>query len=518
MRGEMGTVRVALIACVLAGAACRRSAEPPAAPAASRVDARPDSNPRTDANRRDAGGASDAETASEEDAATAAARLNAMICKRPRCCVTRVMPAGVGRDGTRYTVVRVDLLPRRRRCAPPQTGEQEDVVDPEALAAEQAGELDETQRERYRWDLIEEKGGKLRWRQPLEIDRWGVSDFGMGGGEDGVGADPVARTVSYSGEGGSAWRGGSTVTVGLDPPRVVEFSQTSSWRGGQDEHSVEWSWDAFSGRESRSTAFCRTGPGPDAGLPSEAADAATDDNGEPVAASDEVIIPQLALPAAFVKSGWATISFRACAAQVDGKDLGFTIHGPARGDSADSQMWAMMSSGGVLFVEVTDDHLVPAARNWVKADHLELWRVSAAAGSGRGSGCFQANPDVKALQWGVGIDGQIYRAHGAPAASPTVRTARTERGVRFRIALPDEGRGLTVVYSDSDDGAHQKRLIATSQLVFGRAWTVGGVTTIDASRARCVVENAALRPKIAPVHWHGGLLLPNLPKEFAADR
>ena len=103
------------------------------------------------------------------------------------------MPAGVGGDDTRYTVVRVDLLPGRRRCAPPQTGEQADVVDPEALAAEKDGELDEKQRERYRWDMVEEKGGKVRWRQPLEIDRWGVSDFGVGGGDDGVSADAAAR-------------------------------------------------------------------------------------------------------------------------------------------------------------------------------------------------------------------------------------------------------------------------------------------------------------------------------------
>ena len=216
------------------------------------------------------------------------------------------------------------------------------------------------------------------------------------------------------------------------------------------------------------------------------------------------------LPAGFVKAGWSTTSFRGCAAHVDGKDRGFTIHGPARGDSADSEMWVVMSSGGVLFVEVTDDRLVSSAKSWVKADHLELWRVGADASSGRGSGCFQPDPDAKALQWGIGLGGQVYKGHGAPAADPTVRVARTERGARFRIVLPDEGKGLTVVYSDSDDGVRQKRLIATSHLTFGRTWTVGSVTSIARQRASCVVEGAQLRPKIEPLPRTPDLFFRNL--------
>jgi hypothetical protein len=180
-------------------------------------------------------------------------------------------------------------------------------------------------------------------------------------------------------------------------------------------------------------------------------------------------------------------------------------------------MWVVMSSGGVLLVEVTDDRLVPAAKSWVKADHLELWRVSDKTGSGRGSGCFQANPDVKALQWGVGLDGRVYRAHGAPAFDPSVRVTRTESGARFRIVLPADGGGLTVVYSDSDDGARQKRLIATSNLRFGRPWTIGGVTPIGPSQATCVVTGGALRPKVAPLRRYPDLLFPNLSVELSGD-
>ena len=500
-----------MFASAFAGVACRRSAEAPG-PAAPRADARVDGAPRVDGSRRDAVAADALAAASDEDDATAAARLNAAICRRPRCCVTRVMPAGIGADGTRYTVVRVDLHPGRRRCAPPQTGEQEDVVDPAAIKANEDGQDDEKTCERYRWDLVAEQGGKPRWRQPLEIDYWCTNSFGMGGGLDEMSAHAAARTITYVRENGSAWRSAERVTLGVDPLRVVETSTRSWWGIGVDEGIVEWSWRDFTGWQSRSIAFCRTGPGPDAGLPDEARDAATGERGEPVAASDEVIIPMITLPPAFVKGGWATTALGACAALVDGKGRGFTIHGPARGDSADSDMRVVMSSDGVLFVEVTDDRLVPSAKSWVKADHLELWiRVGATV---HGSDCFQPDPDVKAMQWGIGLGGEVYKGHGAPAAHPTVRVARSEGGARFRIVLPGNPTGLTVVYSDSDDGTRQKRLIATSNLTFGRPWTIGSVTAIGRQRARCVADGAQLRPTVEPLQRTPGLLFRDLAPEF----
>ena len=252
--GRTRAAWVAMFASAFAGVACRRSAEAPG-PAAPRADARVDGAPRVDGSRRDAVATDGEAAASDEDDATAAARLNAAICRRPRCCVTRVIPAGIGTDGTRYTVVRVDLHPGRRRCAPPQTGEQEDVVDPAAIKANEQGENDAKVCERYRWDLVAEQGAKLRWRQPLEIDQWCISAFGMGGGEDGMSADAAARTISYSHEFGSASRSNESVTVGVDPLRVVQTS-TRSWRTiGSDGGSVAWNWDTFSGTQSSSTVL-----------------------------------------------------------------------------------------------------------------------------------------------------------------------------------------------------------------------------------------------------------------------
>jgi hypothetical protein len=514
MRGAGVVACAAMAAFLLTGAACRRRAEaPPSVAAGSRADARVDSSPRPDGRRREVAATPAADAGATDDDDTAAAvRLNDLICKRPRCCVTRAMPAGTGGDGTRYTVVRVDLHPSRRRCPAPQTGNQQDTVDPVAIKANEAGELDETQCERYRWDLIAESGEKVRWRQPLAIDQWCSSSYGMGGGDNGLSADAAARTITFSREDGSNWRGDETVTLGVDPLRIARISHRSWWTMGTDERRLEWSWDAFSGEESTSTAFCRDAGQSDAGFPPQAAGAHTDDRDEPVADRDEVIVPEVVLPAAFVKDGWATLPFRSCAAHVDGKDDGFTIHGPARGDSADSEMWVVMSSGGVLFVEASDDRWVAAAKSWVKADHLELWR--AIGEPAHPSGCFQPDPNARALQWAVGLDGQVYNAHGSPSAAPTVRVARGEHSARFRIVLPDEGKGLTVVYSDSDDGVRQKRLIATSRFQFGRPWTVGGATPVGPGRATCVVDGASLRPKVTPLRRAPGLLLDDLPPEL----
>jgi len=507
MGGAFGTA--ATVGWVLAGIACGKATEAPTGSAAARTEARVDGAALTDGSGRDTKADGEPPPA-DEDEVMAAARLNEAICRRPRCCVTRVMSAGIGANGTRYTVVRVDLRPSRRGCAPPRRGNQEDVIDPAAMKANQGGEIDEKECDRYRWDLVAEQSGKVRWRQPLEIDHWCTSSFGMGGGEDELSTDPVARTITLSNENGSAWRGDDTVVLGVDPLRVVRTSTRSWWTAGEDEHRVEWNWETFSGTESRSIGFCSTSK--DAGVPDEAAGTDVGDRGQAVAACDAVIIPMITLPAAFVHAAWSTTALGGCAAGVDGQDHGFTIHGDKRANPGDAEMRVVMSSGGVLFVEVIDDHLVPTAKSWVKADHLELWRVVEDAD--HSSGCYQPDPSGKTLQWGIGLGGQVYKAHGAPTNNPTVRVSSTARGARFRIVLPDEGRGLTVVYSDSDDGVRQKRLIATSNLGFGRTWTVGNVTSIMRQRASCILDGSQLRPKIEPLPRTRGLLLRSLPPEF----
>jgi len=53
------------------------------------------------------------------------------------------------------------------------------------------------------------------------------------------------------------------------------------------------------------------------------------------------------------------------------------------------------------------------------------------------------------------------------------------------------------VYSDSDDGRHQKRLIATSELSYGKWWTFGEAPELP-DDASCVVSRGTLEPRHAP--------------------
>jgi hypothetical protein len=53
---------------------------------------------------------------------------------------------------------------------------------------------------------------------------------------------------------------------------------------------------------------------------------------------------------------------------------------------------------------------------------------------------------------------------------------------------------FTAVYSDSDDGVRQKRLIATSALVFGQWWTFGEGPDGEQGKS-CTVARGVLEPR-----------------------
>ncbi len=55
-----------------------------------------------------------------------------------------------------------------------------------------------------------------------------------------------------------------------------------------------------------------------------------------------------------------------------------------------------------------------------------------------------------------------------------------------------------VATSDSDDGRHQKRLLATSDLAYGKWWTFGEVPP-EQDGASCVVSKGVLEPRHQPL-------------------
>ncbi len=190
-----------------------------------------------------------------------------------------------------------------------------------------------------------------------------------------------------------------------------------------------------------------------------------------------------------------------CATFVDGTRNGFTIHGKP-GATADASFRAVIA-GRELLVEVTDDHWVGPGKDWTFDDHLELWLVDTASPQ-----VLDKCEDLHASdaeQWGVRIaDGAVFSASGHPRDKLSVRrsptTAKDGEPVLLAITLPawfdPKTSGITVVYSDSDDGVTQKRLIATSELQFAQRWTIGHVRRIAPHEASCIVKDGRLEPSL----------------------
>ncbi len=246
----------------------------------------------------------------------------------------------------------------------------------------------------------------------------------------------------------------------------------------------DWSWLTFAGKGSAHFFRCNA-----------AGDALSEN--EPAGPTARwVTIPALPTTAPNVTH------LGACAASVDGTRDGFTIHGKP-GATGDASFRAAIV-GRELLVEVTDDHWVGPGKDWTFDDHVEIWLVDTASPKQldkcenlRASG---------AVQFGVRVvDGAVFPASGHPSDKLRVRrsptTAKDGEPVLLAITLPAwfdaKTSGVTVVYSDSDDGATQKRLIATSELQFAQRWTIGHARRISPREASCVVTNGRLEPALA---------------------
>jgi hypothetical protein len=206
----------------------------------------------------------------------------------------------------------------------------------------------------------------------------------------------------------------------------------------------------------------------------------------------------------------------ACSTFVDGAKDGFTIFGKP-GTAEDASFRAAIV-GRELLVEVTDDHWVDSNPDWTFDDHVEIW-LTAAASPQRLDKC----EDLRArdaVQFGVRIaDGAVFAAAGHPTDKLTARRspgALTDgQPVLLSITLPRwfdaKTSGVTVVYSDSDDGATQERLIATSELKFGRRYTIGRARAIAPREATCTANAGRLEPALqrtfkanaAMIGWSG---------------
>ncbi len=379
------------------------------------------------------------------------AELAANLCgDRSPCRIVKSESAGMDRQGAALNVVEVALHDRSgdwkepdlERCAP------------------------------YEEWLVAQRGSVV-----VEVQKL-LSLCNDGYGANGGGSDLVTVTpgqVAHVQSGGSALRWTTTTIAKLAPLRVEQegFEEFRIDSGSDDGWT--WNWGNGAGEVTWTLPPCS----PDGSAWNEMV------VGEPKRFKS-VVIPKVILPSDFARSGWQHTGLGACGARVasDGS-TGFVVHG-SPGAARDARMTVLAADDRVLFVEVADDQFVAGAARWIFDDHLEIWLGDGTAEC-TGPGAVMAD------------DGEVIVGFGKSRAAIGVERvaggAGEDEWVRFKLTLPDASERVTVVYSDSDDGLTQERLIATSTFAFKHGETIGAVRPI--SSAKCIAVAGDLEMQYA---------------------
>lgn len=345
---------------------------------------------------------------------------------------------------------------------------------------------------RYEYDLVRLAGDAVVDSQRLtNVCNDGLGDPGCpeGSVDVAIGQNRFERTwVDYRG----CNVGRSHDVLRLSPlARLVEERGSElTQQGYSDDESWDWTRPAGRLRERQEVAYAELEPTAEQALVARFGSELT---------RDGLWIPRFDLGAAYTAGGWKTTELGSCAARITGvAGDGYLLYGDGPG-AATAEMRVVSPAAGELVVEVFDDRVVSGARSWLAEDHLELWQAPYVS-----LGEIATDPRVhvpEAAQWAVRlVDGKVFPAHGHPRVAPRVErvaaTARDGRAVtRLHIVLPDPGSpvsGLTIVFSDSDDGRTQQRLIATSDLDANAPWTLGGVGEPPSNRVACELRDGRL--------------------------
>jgi hypothetical protein len=421
----------------------------------------------------------------------AGADLRARLCgDRKRCEIRRERGAGRDRQGRAMAVVSLYLGPESTGGDMPAEledpkasslgiteGDREDTISPVMVPSAC---------QRFEYWLVVRENGAIAAARPL------VGVCNEGHGAAGVGEDVVKideGSLDYTTSGGSSWRWSERTVLALAPLRVVRTESSGGWSLGANEEQIAWSFDDFEGSVRWYSPPCK----PDGSPP----------DGDPVEARSDEAFAYASIPAVdtgddYASSGWKTAALGRCSLLVDsGGSRGFVVHGKP-GAEGDASMRVVASRQRELFVEVRDDRKVGPGARWIHDDHLELWLGKSLPGYM--DHCLQRRAEPS--QWGVRIaDGKVFAGRGKPdpKAIGVDRFEAPDGAVRLKLTLPPGLDAITLVYSDSDDGRTQERLIATSRLVTGKIETLGALRPIDPKQATCRVDGGRLEPVLAPI-------------------
>lgn len=322
-----------------------------------------------------------------------------------------------------------------------------------------------------------------------------------GYGASGIGEDVIEvsdnRLIHHQ-YGGSAWRWDTTTNVQLSPLKVTSRSTCSFHNLSPGFDATEWNLKAFILKGHRKRFAC----GPD-GF------ADTDEDAElgctlDVAHTTFDAIPQIDI--SLPEKDAASVIVGDCGARADASGkVGYITHGKP-GEAKDATLSALFTDATTLVVTVVDDIFYDSGGSWVTSDHLEFW-----TGPSGDNNC--EDPSLKPTQWAVmPMDGTLIKAHGPDAKSPpqvkahlNVTEPKTPTPMTFVIRFAEKPQRLTVVYSDSDDGRTQERLIATSAVAFGKNDSLGESTVVPKEAAQCELKDGV----ISRTTWGDVSLLPS---------
>ncbi|HYH94707.1 hypothetical protein [Hyalangium sp.] len=301
-----------------------------------------------------------------------------------------------------------------------------------------------------------------------------------GYGAAGLGEEDVTvgeNLFRHERSGGSSWRWSSKVELQLVPLKMLSELNTSFHTASPESTETRFNYGTFEGRVVREVLDCKVSPDEADG------DSAT-------RTLEASVVPQVELPADFLKDGWKRTGLGQCSA-----NGGAVLLGKPQGKD-DARIRAVLGQGNVLFLEVVDDKWTGPSEKWLADDHVELWLFPESPEAA--DACGRNGKDPGLVQWGIRIaDGKVFPAYGDPKPPLPVEVVREGNRARLQVKLPAGLDGLTAVYSDSDEGKKQELMVATSPVQFGRAATLSSVRILAPTVATCQVKGSELVP--APV-------------------
>jgi hypothetical protein len=310
-----------------------------------------------------------------------------------------------------------------------------------------------------------------------------------GYGASGVGEDAIeigSNRLTHGQSGGSAWRWGSEIIYQLSPLGILNERSDGYWTLGANYSIDQWDWTDYSDGENEWWApFCdEQGYVPDN-------EGALPDDAE---IQHYLAIPQL--PESAVPATMLDASLGNCSLTLSTEiGRGWIVHGEEEEAAAD-QAWMRLLAyePNRLAVSVRLHKVLSGGKSWLSDDHIEIWQAPLTS---YGDACL--DQQAPARQWAVRLsDGAVFAAHGDPATLPKVlarhSTVDSQSGVivTTHLELPEPIENLTVVLSRGDGKKKQRWLLASSDLSFGKPWTLGRTYRIPEDAASCAISEGRL--------------------------